>query len=155
EVASLTDAFSTTYANPDGSFTYTASVDPVRAKNSAGKWAPIDTSLKRGNGGWSAVNSPYPVTFAAGDPGFTSAGKAGFHGARSSPAVVQAAYYRPTVHSAVQAADQTASWTTLVSMNAEGHEVTIEWPGTLPEPKIEGDRALYEGVFPGVDLLLT
>ncbi|MFE1960990.1 DNRLRE domain-containing protein [Streptomyces sp. NPDC059479] len=161
EVATLTDEFSTTYANPDGTFTYTSSVEPVRAKNAKGKWAPVDTSLRRTKDGWSTVNSPYPVTFAAGDPGYVPAAKARANsGSSSSTAVVRTASYRTAdrasaYHAAVRTAEQSASWTPLLSMDAEGHEVNVEWPGQLPEPVVDDNRALYEGVLPGVDLLLT
>jgi hypothetical protein len=39
---------------------------------------------------------------------------------------------------------------------AKGAWVTEMWPdGTLPTPKVVGSSALYQGVFPGVDLELT
>ncbi|MGW0827850.1 DNRLRE domain-containing protein [Streptomyces sp. NPDC002845] len=152
EVASLTDEFSTTYANPDGTFTYTASVQAQRARNAEGKWAPVDTSLRRQDAGWSTVNSPYPVTFAAGDPGHTPATPARANSTRSSVTTVRAVAYRPAVRAVGQ---DSSSWTPLLSMTAEGHDVQVEWPGTVPEPVIDGDRALYEGVLPDVDLLLT
>ncbi|MFF5444532.1 DNRLRE domain-containing protein [Streptomyces sp. NPDC012888] len=31
----------------------------------------------------------------------------------------------------------------------------VQWPGTLPAPVVDGPRALYENVRPGIDLLLT
>ncbi|WP_066953957.1 DNRLRE domain-containing protein [Streptomyces lushanensis] len=160
EVATLTDEFSTTYANPDGTFTYTSSVEPVRARNAKGKWAPIDTSLRRMKGGWSTVNSPYPVTFAAGDPGYAPAAEARANTGSSSSTAVRTASYRTvdrasTYHAAVPTAEQPGSWTPLLSMDAEGHEVNVEWPGELPQPVVDGNRALYESVLPDVDLLLT
>ncbi|MFI1357469.1 FG-GAP-like repeat-containing protein [Streptomyces sp. NPDC020898] len=168
EVAALTDEFSQTFANPNGSFTYTASVAPVRAKNAQGKWAPVDTSLREGKAGWSTVNSPYPVTFAAGDADHSPAeGKSKAHGASYSgksavghgtPAISTAAYRTPGkgASGAVQAADDADnSWTPLLTMGVEGHEINVEWPGALPEPVVEDNRALYEGVLPDVDLMLT
>ncbi|WP_105971852.1 FG-GAP-like repeat-containing protein [Streptomyces geranii] len=161
QVASLTDEFSTTYANPDGTFTYTASAQAQRAKNAEGVWAPIDTSLRRGDAGWSTVNSLYPVTFATGDPDRAPATKARASGGSSGATTVRTAVYRTTTGTtgkrAVQAADQTAdaAWTPLLTMTAEGHEVQVEWPGPLPEPVVEDNKALYEGVFPDVDLMLT
>ena len=161
QVASLTDEFSTTYANPDGTFTYAVSAQAQRAKNAKGAWAPIDTSLRQGDSGWSTVNSLYPVTFATGDPDRAPASKTRASGASSAVASARTAVYRTTTGTAskraVQAADQVAdtSWTPLLTMTAEGHEIQVEWPGTLPEPVVEDNKALYEGVFPDVDLMLT
>jgi hypothetical protein len=36
-----------------------------------------------------------------------------------------------------------------------GHTVAYTWPGALPEPVLDGPRALYSEVLPGVDLLLV
>ncbi|WP_405820452.1 FG-GAP-like repeat-containing protein [Streptomyces sp. NBC_01390] len=171
EVAALTDEFSRTFANPDGSFTYTASVAPVRAKNAQGKWAPVDTSLREGKAGWSTVNSPNPVTFSAGDPDRAPSGSksqvnsASYSGKSAKSAVntgttaVNSAVYRaPSNNSAVAvpaADDAEPDWTSLLTMSVEGHEIGVEWPGTLPEPVVEDNRALYEGVLPDVDLMLT
>ncbi|MFF4588039.1 DNRLRE domain-containing protein [Streptomyces sp. NPDC001388] len=153
EVATLTDEFSTTYANPDGTFTYTASVAPVRARNAQGKWAKIDTSLRQDDKGWHTVNSPYPVTFSAGRKGGGTARKAA---TGSSGTAVRSAVFRTGTAggTARQAADAT-SWTPLLTMTAEDHDIRFEWPGTLPEPVVEDNRALYEGVLPGVDLMLS
>ncbi|MFD9435990.1 DNRLRE domain-containing protein [Streptomyces sp. NPDC060002] len=175
EVAALTDEFSTTTANADGSFTYEVSVAPVRARNAEGAWAPVDTTLKRagdGDGddkGWRTVNSPYPVTFAAGDPDRAPARKAA---ARTSGATARTAVFRTGVGAGTSAGTSTStgtgtgtaeriddaadtSWTRLLTMTAEGHAIDLDWPGTLPEPVVEDNRALYEGVLPGVDLMLS
>jgi hypothetical protein len=152
EVAALADEFSTTYANPDGTFTYTVSVAPLRAKNAKGQWAPVDTSLRKDKSGWHTVNSPYPVTFSAGGDGGGTAHKAV---ARTSGSAVQAAVFRTGSRPAQQVDATDTEWTRLLTMTAEGHEIAFEWPGELPEPVVEDDRALYEGVLPGVDLMLT
>ncbi|MEU6229566.1 FG-GAP-like repeat-containing protein [Streptomyces sp. NPDC047042] len=161
EVASLTDEFSQTFANPDGSFTYTASVAPVRAKNAQGKWAPVDTSLRKSKAGWTTVSSPHPVTFAAGDAAHIPAAAGTRVNSASYSAtsrVNRTASYRTTNNTAVQAADDStpdAVWTPLLTMAVEGHDLQAEWPGTLPEPVVEDNRALYESVLPDVDLMLT
>ncbi|MEH0423278.1 FG-GAP-like repeat-containing protein [Streptomyces sp. B21-083] len=156
EVTSLTDEFSQTFANPDGTFTYTASAQAQRAKNAKGKWAPIDTSLRKQKDGWSTVNSLYPVTFATGDPGRAPGVKARASDGSSDGTGVRTASYRTSTHAALQAADEVeVSWTPLLTMTADGHEVQVEWPGALPEPVIEDNKALYEGVLPDVDLMLT
>ncbi|NED84716.1 LamG domain-containing protein, partial [Streptomyces sp. SID11233] len=52
EVESLRDEYTTTYANPDGTFTANQYVQPVRVQKD-GKWTGIDTTLARGkNGLW-------------------------------------------------------------------------------------------------------
>ncbi|KRD24690.1 LamG domain protein jellyroll fold domain protein [Streptomyces sp. Root264] len=40
----------------------------------------------------------------------------------------------------------------LARIEDEGKSLELRWPGTLPEPQIEGTSALYVGVLPGVDL---
>ncbi|MEU9407863.1 LamG domain-containing protein [Streptomyces sp. NPDC048281] len=43
----------------------------------------------------------------------------------------------------------------LVTIAEGGQSVTLGWPGTLPEPRLEGARAVYENVRPDVNLILT
>jgi RHS repeat-associated protein len=44
---------------------------------------------------------------------------------------------------------------TVLSMtNADGTESTVEWEGPLPEPRLEGSRAVYEDVRPDVDMVV-
>ncbi|MBL1108800.1 LamG domain-containing protein [Streptomyces sp. 5-8] len=50
EILSLRDERSTTYANPDGTFTVSEYVQPVRTRVN-GKWTPIDTTLVRQKNG--------------------------------------------------------------------------------------------------------
>ncbi|MFG3425382.1 LamG domain-containing protein [Streptomyces californicus] len=39
---------------------------------------------------------------------------------------------------------------------AEGrHSVSLGWPGVLPEPRLDGEHAVYEDVLPDVNLVLT
>ncbi|MBG0855072.1 VCBS repeat-containing protein [Streptomyces spinoverrucosus] len=49
----------------------------------------------------------------------------------------------------------TEDWSPLLTMTVEQHEIEVEWPGPLPQPLVQDNKALYEGVLPGVDLLLT
>lgn len=37
---------------------------------------------------------------------------------------------------------------------AEGTRSTLEWEGPLPEPRLEGARAIYEEVRPGIDMVV-
>jgi hypothetical protein len=43
----------------------------------------------------------------------------------------------------------------LVTLEDEGHELRLGWPGTLPEPRLDGATATYADVLPDVDLRLT
>jgi hypothetical protein len=43
----------------------------------------------------------------------------------------------------------------LVTIAEEGQSVTLDWPGKLPAPRLEGTRAVYENVRPDVNLILT
>jgi hypothetical protein len=43
----------------------------------------------------------------------------------------------------------------LVTVAKNGHTMTMDWAGDLPEPAVEGDTAVYAEVLPGVDLRLT
>ncbi|WP_229911391.1 laminin G domain-containing protein [Streptomyces aurantiogriseus] len=45
--------------------------------------------------------------------------------------------------------------TDLVTIAEDGQSVTLGWPGKLPEPRLEGTRAVYEDVRPDVNLILT
>ncbi|MEM9204647.1 MAG: hypothetical protein AAGC53_23640, partial [Actinomycetota bacterium] len=54
------------FANPDGSRTAVMSAGPVRARDEAGVWAPIDTSLARdASGDFVAENTSVDVTVLA------------------------------------------------------------------------------------------
>ncbi|MGW7244597.1 FG-GAP-like repeat-containing protein [Streptomyces sp. NPDC054804] len=139
EVTALRNASSTTYARPDGSFELESRTVPFRAKVN-GVWRPIDTHLHRtAHGDWApnAVNTP--VVF--------SAGSRGKRGSRSEN--------RTTIRPAAFTVAQDSASTDLVTLSTGGHQLTLTWPGSLPAPVIDNDRALYQDVLPGVDLLLT
>ncbi|MFD0318593.1 LamG-like jellyroll fold domain-containing protein [Streptomyces flavalbus] len=40
----------------------------------------------------------------------------------------------------------------MVRYDRLGASVELDWPGALPRPELEGNRAVYRGVLPGVDL---
>lgn len=43
----------------------------------------------------------------------------------------------------------------LVTIAEGGQSVSLGWPGNLPSPRLEGERAVYEDVLPDVNLILT
>ena len=43
----------------------------------------------------------------------------------------------------------------LITLEDEGHELQLDWPTALPQPRLDGDTATYAGVLPDVDLKLT
>ncbi|AGZ39029.1 hypothetical protein AFR_03700 [Actinoplanes friuliensis DSM 7358] len=53
------------------------------------------------------------------------------------------------------AGSKTPGDTTLAEMDLDGRTITYTWPGALPEPVLDGSRALYPEVLSGVDLLLV
>jgi hypothetical protein len=168
EVTALRDETSTTYARPDGSFELVAYGAPVRAKVN-GVWKPLDTTLtKAAGGGWAPKAAVDPVVFSAGGKGDAGGGSSSSSSSSSSAqgAVARKGHggvttVQPAVFTvargggAVRVADATEGYTELATMTSGGHEITLSWPGALPEPVISGPSALYRDVFTGVDLLLT
>lgn len=65
EVRSREDAYSTTWANPDGTLTTDTSSSPVRVQR-GGDWVDVDLSLRHVSGGWSPAASPVDVVFSDG-----------------------------------------------------------------------------------------
>ncbi|MCH0563131.1 DNRLRE domain-containing protein [Streptomyces sp. MUM 2J] len=140
-VDTATTATSLTWARPDGQLHSRISALPVRAKNAQGKWAPVDNRLRRTEDasdglGVRPANPVTPVRFSSGTPG--------------TDARADRSYRRGPLTDG-PAADETA----LAELDVAGHTVTYTWPGPLPEPVLDGPRALYPEVLPGVDLLLV
>ncbi|MCX2184789.1 VCBS repeat-containing protein [Streptomyces sp. SKN60] len=141
-VDAATTATQLTWALPDGQLRTQIAALPQRAKNADGHWAPIDTTLKRAaknpHGlGIAPVNPAFPVRFSNGTPGGTR---------------VTRAYARTPL--APRAEDTPAS-SVLAEAELNGHIITYTWPGPLPEPVLDGPRALYSEVLSGVDLLVV
>lgn len=140
EATAARSANTTTWARPDGTFHKQVFSSAFRAKVD-GQWKPIDTSLARVEGGFAAKAVNGHVVFSAGSGAKPSGG-----GERSSRGVSRVALRRDTP------AD---TWTELVRLNTDGHDIVVSWPGPMPEPVIDGPRALYENVRPGIDLVMT
>lgn len=42
-----------------------------------------------------------------------------------------------------------------VTIGSTGTQLSVSWPAPLPKPRINGERATYPDVYPGVDLVVT
>ena len=138
-VDTATTATSQTWAQPDGRLRTRVTATPARAKTGTGTWAPIDNRLRRvksapRNLGVQPVNPAHPVRF--------SSGTKHTHADRSLT--------RRPLAEGPQGQD-----TVLAEVDVDRHTVAYTWPGPLPEPVLDGPRALYSDVLPGVDLLLV
>ncbi|WP_433826194.1 hypothetical protein ACQP2E_29430 [Actinoplanes sp. CA-015351] len=123
-----TTAFSQLFARPDGQLRDVTSALPQRAKDANGQWAPIDNTLSldpAATDGLGVIPANPPEKVR-----FSNGGKTASAGAE-------------------------AGATVLAEAEAKGHTITYTWPGTLPEPVLDGSRALYPEVSAGVDLLLV
>ncbi|GAA4813444.1 DNRLRE domain-containing protein [Streptomyces ziwulingensis] len=159
EVTALRDEMSETYARPDGSFELVAHGAPVRAEVD-GDWKPVDTELtKVAGGGWAPKAAADPVVFSGGGRGGTRSGRTA--GDTRSGRTAGDTGVRPAVFTTngdtttLRAADATEGYTDLATLVSDGHEVTLSWPGAVPEPVISGAAALYRNILDGVDLMLT
>ncbi|MDK9495228.1 DNRLRE domain-containing protein [Streptomyces katrae] len=148
EVTAEATSYTTTWAQPSGTFKLQVSSLATRAKV-GNQWKPIDTTLERVEGGFApkAVNGR--VVFSAGSNQQPAGGGSGERASRGISRVVLA---RPA---ALKADGPNPAWSELVRLTTGGHDLIVAWPGPLPEPVISGPRALYENVRPGIDLVMT
>ncbi|MGA4726596.1 DNRLRE domain-containing protein [Micromonospora taraxaci] len=125
-VETATSATSLTWALPSGHLRTTTHATPQRTKNPTGQWVAVDNTLTRaGNAAGGLTISPVNAV-------------------------------TPVRFSGGSAPDQRDdSATVLTEMDVEGHTIAYTWPGRLPKPVLDGPRALYPEVRPGVDLLLV
>ncbi|MFF8435697.1 DNRLRE domain-containing protein [Streptomyces bacillaris] len=147
-VDTATTATSRTWALPDGQWRAEFHALPQRVKNAEGRWADIDTTLKRtgkADDGLSIrpVNAPVPVRFSDGSA----------DGARKGGDRAERSYARLPLLTPADRAP--AGETVLAESEFDGHTIAYTWPRPLPEPVLDGPRALYSEVLPGVDLLLV
>ncbi|MFY1654385.1 DNRLRE domain-containing protein [Solwaraspora sp. WMMB762] len=153
-IDTATTATSLTWARPDGQLRTTSHAIAQRARDATGQWAELDTTLTRtgaadqgradGAGrsrvtddadglGVRPVNAPAPVRFSSGGPA--------------------ADRYAAADNQPADTTDTTDR--VLAELDLDGHTITYTWPGPLPEPVLDGPRALYPDVLPGVDLLMV
>ncbi|MGP2441574.1 FG-GAP-like repeat-containing protein [Streptomyces sp. JW3] len=157
EVGTLRDETSETYARPDGSFETVVHAAPVRAKVN-GVWKAVDTTLRQvAGGGWAPRATADPVVFSGGGDGAGSdnAGTGSPAARHGSASAVRPAVFTTGGGNALRVADATEGYTELATLTSDGHEITLSWPGAVPEPVVSGSSALYREVFDGVDLMLT
>ncbi|MER5938101.1 DNRLRE domain-containing protein [Streptomyces sp. NPDC001928] len=140
EVTAARTARSTTWARPDGLMEKRLYSSPVRAKV-GGEWKKIDPSLRRTKAGWEPKATNTRMVFSAGSKGQDEQ--------RASRSTMR------RVSLVRSAADDTG--TPLVTLHVGGGDYAIQltWPGPVPTPIIDGNRALYPEIFPGGDLVLN
>ena len=116
---------STTWVNKDGSLTTELSAGPVRFERE-GKWVDVDVKLRESGDGVEPVAHPN---------GLALAGKTG------------------TPAESLEAA-QDAKAVDLVTLGEGDEQITLQWKGGLPEPKVQGTRAEYVNAVPGADVVV-
>ncbi|WP_405961880.1 LamG domain-containing protein [Streptomyces sp. NBC_00024] len=114
EVTGERTEYSTSVANPDGTYTLVQSAVPQRVKSDDGSWNKVDATLERRGDG---TVGPKSVVV---DLSFSEGG--------DSP---------------------------LISLGNDKGAMRLSWPGALPEPRLDGAKAIYPEVLKGVDLELT
>ncbi|MHB9858368.1 DNRLRE domain-containing protein [Streptomyces sp. YIM S03343] len=119
---------STTWANKNGSLTTELNAGPVRFRDEAtGKWRYVDLDLIQ--------NADGSVEPEAHPRGLRLAGKSG------------------TPAKSLRAA-RTAKATDLVTLGEGEQQITLQWQGGLPRPKLAGTRADYVNAVPGADVVV-
>ncbi|MFJ5843184.1 DNRLRE domain-containing protein [Streptomyces shenzhenensis] len=141
EVTTARTARSTTWARPDGLMEKRLYSSPVRAKV-AGEWKTIDPGLHRTKAGWEPKATNTRMVFSAGSNGQDA------HRASRSTA------QRVSLQPGAAAADTGTALVTLYVGNGD-YAIQLTWPGPVPTPIIDDNRALYPDIFPGGDLVLT
>ncbi|MEV5338565.1 DNRLRE domain-containing protein [Streptomyces sp. NPDC052676] len=141
EVTTARTAHSTTWARPDGLMAKRLYSSPIRAKVD-GEWRDIDRNLRRTKDGYEPRATNTRMVFSAG-----ASGRGEERASRSSVQRV----------SLVKQAETEDTGTPLVTLYVDGgnHAIQLTWPGPVPTPIIDGNRALYPEIFPGGDLVLT
>ncbi|MFE1880350.1 DNRLRE domain-containing protein [Streptomyces diastatochromogenes] len=140
EATAMRTPYSTTWARPDGLLQRRTHAIPIRAK-ADGVWKAIDPDLERVPGGWSPKTTNTHMVFSGGSTA---------HGTRASRAGVRRMSLLPA------AADSAAgTGNPLVTLSVDGNDIVLTWPDAIPQPIIDGPRALYPEILPGADLVLT
>ncbi len=119
---------STTWVNKDGSLTTELAAGPVRFRDDVtGAWRDVDLDLVQEEGG--------AVEPKAHPGGLRLAGKSG------------------TPATSLKAA-RGAKATDLVTLGEGDQQITLQWKGGLPQPKLDATRAEYVNAVPGADVVV-
>ncbi|MFE4370527.1 DNRLRE domain-containing protein [Streptomyces sp. NPDC056835] len=116
---------STTWANKDGSLTTELAAGPVRFERD-GRWTDVDVNLREVSGGVEPKAHPGRLRLA---------------GRTGTPA--------PSLR-----ATREAKATDLVTLGDGDQQITLQWKGGLPKPKLTGTRAEYVNAVPGADVVV-
>ncbi|WP_407077604.1 DNRLRE domain-containing protein [Streptomyces sp. SCSIO 30461] len=119
---------STTWANKDGSLTTELTAGPVRFQDdtTVGGWRDVDLDL---------VSHTDGVEPKAHPRGLKLAGKRGTRAASLKAA-------------------QASKAVDLVTLGEGDEQITLQWKGGLPAPKLDGTRAEYVNAVPGADVVV-
>ncbi|GAB2726439.1 hypothetical protein GCM10027072_20600 [Streptomyces bullii] len=116
---------STTWVNKDGSLTTELSAGPVRFER-GGDWVDVDVDLRASGDGVVPVAHPNRLRLA---------GETG-------------------VPAKSLGAAQKAEAVDLVTLGEGDEQITLQWKGGLPKPRLEGTRAEYTNALPGADVVI-
>lgn len=142
EVTAARTSHSSTWARPDGLMTKQLFSSPVRAKV-GGEWKKIDPSLHRTKQGWEPKATNTRMVFSGGSKG------------RDEHRASRSTVRRVSLVKQAAAAEPETPLVALYVGGASEYEIQLTWPGPVPTPIIDGNRALYPEIFPGGDLVLT
>ncbi|MER6391624.1 DNRLRE domain-containing protein [Streptomyces sp. NPDC001523] len=118
---------STTWVNKDGSLTSEVTAGPIRFKDATGQWRDVDVALTSAADG-SVTSKSHPL-------GLRLSGKTGAKAQSLSAA-------------------QSSSGADLVTLGQGDGEITLQWRGGLPAPRLDGARATYVDAVPGADVIV-
>ncbi|MDJ0465325.1 DNRLRE domain-containing protein [Streptomyces sp. H27-C3] len=119
---------STTWVNKNGSLTTEIAAGPVRFKDDAtGGWRDVDLNLVTGESG--------AVEPKAHPGGLRLSGKTGTRATSLK-------------------ASQAGKAVDLVTLGEGDQQITLQWKGGLPTPKLDGTRAEYAEAVPGADVVV-
>lgn len=117
---------STTWVRADGSLTTELTAGPVRFARD-GRWVAVDTDLAARPDG-SVAPKAHPADLTLGGAG----------GERADSL----------------AGTRTEEPRDLVTLGEGDRQVTLQWKGGLPEPRLDGNRAEYPEAVPGADVIV-
>ncbi|MFF3968191.1 DNRLRE domain-containing protein, partial [Streptomyces griseorubiginosus] len=116
---------SRTWVNKDGSLTTELSAGPVRFERD-GEWVDVDVNLRQSGDGVAPVAHPNRLRLAG----------------------------RSGVPAGSLKAAQAAKAVDLVTLGEGSEQITLQWKGGLPEPRLQGTRAEYAEAVPGADVVV-